>query len=373
MKILHVNMSLDPVSGGGTVERTLQLHKALLALGVKSHILTINRPDKAGATAAVCKDITPLPCINKRWFIPSPQISTVKSLIKEADVIHIMNHWTLINAWVYLVARKLGKPYVICPAGALTIFGRSTIKKHFYQWIVGKSILRNASAAIVVSPHETGLLKKSGVALNSVYHIPNGVDEDDFSYSDDKLFRKVSGIGSVPYILFVGRLNKIKGPDLLLQAFAKLTDEILCHLVFAGPDGGMVEQLQQLAIDLNVSNRVDFTGYLGGELKSSAYHGAELLAVPSRHEAMSIVALEGSVCKTPVLLTDQCGFSSLQTEGAAVEVPATIMGLSNGLRKMLVDKCDLDEMGKSGRKFALNNYTWSIVAKRFLDLAVSIK
>ena len=156
-------MSLDPVSGGGTVERTLQLHKALLALGVKSHVLTINSPDKAHTAITASKDITALPCVNKRWFIPSPQISTVKNLIKEADVIHIMNHWTLINAWVYLVARKLGKPYVICPAGALTIFGRSTIKKHFYQWIVGKSILRNASAAIVVSPHETGLLKKSGV------------------------------------------------------------------------------------------------------------------------------------------------------------------------------------------------------------------
>jgi len=363
-------MSLDTVTGGGTVERTLQLHKTLVALGAQSHFLTINCSDNDDLPA---KDVTQLPCLNKRWFIPFPKMKVVKQLVQQADVIHLMNHWTLINAWVYVLARKLGKPYIICPAGALTIFGRSTFKKHLYQWLIGKNMLKNASAVIAISPHEIGVFEEYGVDSRKIHQIPNGVDDDDFNCNNPTHFRKTSGIGSVPYILFVGRLNAIKGPDLLLNAFAELHNELPHHLVFAGPDGGMTEQLKQQALDINLKDRVHFTGYLGGELKSSAYHGAELLVVPSRHEAMSIVALEAAVSSTPVLLTDQCGFSPLADVGAALEVPATINGISQGLENMLIEDCNLEDMGKCGRTFALEHYTWSIMAKRFVELISQIK
>lgn len=372
MKVLHVNMSLDAVTGGGTVERVKQLHKVLLNLGVDSHILTIDSPENKDENISI-NEVTVLPCLSKRWFIPYPALSTVKKVVAEADVIHLMNHWTLINCWVFYLARKLGKPYIICPAGALSVFGRSKLKKYLYQRLIGRSMVRNASAAIVISLDEITNMKECGLDSQLIHHIPNGVNEGDFSYSDAAFFREASGIGLVPYILFVGRINAIKGPDLLLSAFAKLHDVLPHHLVFAGPDGGMVEQLKHQLKELNLTSRVHFTGYLGGDLKSSAYHGAALLAVPSRHEAMSIVALEAAISETPVLLTDQCGFSSLDKAGAALEVPASISGLSKGLKKMLVDDCNLEKMGKCGRTFALENYTWFIMAKRFIELVNSIK
>jgi len=362
-------MSLDTVNGGGTVERTLQLHKALVELGVPSHILTINCSDSVDLPA---KDITQLPCLNKRWFMPLPKMKVVRQLVEQADVIHLMNHWTLINAWVYVLAKKLGKPYVVCPAGALTIFGRSTFKKRLYQWVIGENILKDASAVIAISPQEIDLFQKQGVDSQKIRHLPNGVNDDDFRCCDAALFRKSFGIGAIPYILFVGRINEIKGPDLLLSAFAKLHDKFPHHLVFAGPDGGMTEQLKQQASELGLIERIHFTGYLGGDVKSSAYHGAEILVVSSRHEAMSIVALEAAISSTPVLLTDQCGFPSLADAGAAIEVPVSIDGISKGLEKILIDDCNLEEMGKCGRTFSLEHYTWSIIAKRFVELVSSV-
>jgi len=234
-------------------------------------------------------------------------------------------------------------------------------------------MLRNASAVIAISQHEVDLLKEYGVDPEKIYHIPNGVDDDDFSCSDSTLFRKASGIGSVPYILFVGRLNVIKGPDLLLSAFANWQEILPHHLVFAGPDGGMADRLKQQASELNLNDRVHFVGYLGGELKSSAYHGAEILAVPSRHEAMSIVALEAAISRTPVLLSDQCGFSSLAEVGAAIEVSASIEGLSKGLKQIFMEDCDLEKMGECAHTFALEHYSWSIMAKRFVSLFSLIK
>ena len=372
MKILNVNMSLNPVTGGGTVERVVQLHKSLVKLGIKSHILTI-KDSKSERKIESVNNITYLPCLNSRWFIPYPYMSKIKNLVEQADVIHLMNHWTLINALVYFLARRLGKPYIICPAGALTIFGRSKIKKSLYQWLVGKNIIRNAVGAIAISPHEVMLIEEYGMEPHKISHIPNGVNENDFSSSDVALFRKKIGIGSVPYILFVGRLNLIKGPDLLLSAFAKLQNTLPHHLIFAGPDDGMAEHLKQQVSDLNLIDKVHFIGYLGGDMKSNAFHGADLLAIPSRHEAMSIVALEAAISSTPVLLTDQCGFSSLADAGAAIEVPVSIDGLSKGLEKILIEDCDLEKMGKKGATFALEHYSWSIMAQRFITLVNSIK
>lgn len=372
MNVLHVNMSLNRVTGGGTVERIFQIHKSLSELGIESHVLTVNDPADDRKKSPI-ENITYLPCLSTRWFIPIPTISPIRKLVEQADVIHLMNHWTVLNVLVYLQAKKQGKPYIVCPAGSLTVFGRSKIKKYLYQFLIGRNIFRNASAAIAISSDEVGQLEEGGVAPQRVHHIPNGVNERDFDYADGALFREISGIGTTPYILFLGRLNPIKGPDLLLEAFSKICAGVPHILVFAGPDGGMEEQLTKQVLELNLQGRVYFTGHLGGDLKSSAYHGAEVLVVPSRHEAMSIVALEAAVSSTPVLLTDQCGFSSLADAGAALEVPATINGLVEGLEQMLVEPCDLKEMGTRGRKFALECYSWSIMSKRLIKLCKSIE
>ena len=127
-------------------------------------------------------------------------------------------------------------------------------------------------------------------------------------------------------------------------------------------------ELEQLSKNMNLTNRVNFTGFAGGDLKSSAYHGAELLIVPSRHEAMSIVALEAAITGTPVLLTDQCGFKQLAEAGAAIEAPATADGLAQGLLTLLKNPVRLKKMGDRGRTYARENYTWDIAARKHINL-----
>lgn len=372
MNILHVNMSLDQVAGGGTVERTLQLHNALKRLGAGSRILTIESSGDA-KVAPDNDDRVALPCLNHRWFIPVPAIGVVRELVRWADVIHMMNHWTFINAWVYLEARRAGKPYIVCPAGAMTFFGRSLKKKRLYQRMIGDKMLRGAAAAIAISPHEVDLFGRLGVNPACIHHIPNGIHDREFSENDSDRFRSESGIGSDPYMLFVGRVSAIKGPDILLDAYCRLKDSIPHHLVFVGPDGGMKVQLEEAVAKMGLGKRVHFTGYLGGDAKFGAYHGAEFLVIPSRHEAMSIVALEGAISGKPVLLTDQCGFSSLVEAGGGIEVAPTVDGITEGLRKMIMDKNLVKDMGERGRVYVLDNFTWSNIAQRFLELADQIR
>ncbi|MDI6688247.1 MAG: glycosyltransferase family 4 protein, partial [Desulfobacterales bacterium] len=164
-------------------------------------------------------------------------------------------------------------------------------------------------------------------------------------------------------------LNRIKGPDLLLKAFCGLKDELPeSQLVFAGPDEGMMAELKKLVALSDMEDRVRFIGHIGDEDKSLAYHAAELLVVPSRQEAMSIVALESGAAGTPVLITDQCGFDEIAAVGGGKVVPATVDGLKEGLILMMADCDRLRTMGAKLKQFVEENFTWNMVAAEYIHL-----
>jgi glycosyltransferase involved in cell wall biosynthesis len=267
------------------------------------------------------------------------------------------------------MARVSGNPYIICPAGALPLFGRSQGFKRWYNRLVGRALVKNSAAAIAIAEDEIEILKQYGVPIENIQHIPNGVRPDDFSCTDAQLFRKHAAVGENDYLLFVGRLNAIKGPDLLLNAFIELSSDFPdLHLVFAGPDGGMLEELKYNAANARLDNRVHFLGYIGRDLKSSAYHGASILVVPSRQEVMSIVALEGAVCGIPVLLTDRCGFDVLAQKGAAKVVDTNSSTMAKVICELMSDLDLRNEMGIKGQQLAVNSYSWDIAARRHIEL-----
>jgi glycosyltransferase involved in cell wall biosynthesis len=370
VKILNVNSLLDPVTGGGTAERTLQISLALKNEGAECRILTTDIGFENGLLPRLDGlNVTAYQCLLKRFYIPRVSFASIKKEVEWADVIHIMGHWSVLNALVYLAAHRMQKPYVVCPAGALPIYGRSKILKAIYNWIIGRRIIRDANAWIAITEDERAHFEAYGIDRKSVVVIPNGINPDDFSETDVQGFRKKHGLGNHPFILFLGRLNPIKGPDLLLEAFCR-GQEIWpeWHLVFAGPDGGLLDSLKKNAAASAVFNRVHFVGYVGGEEKSAAYQSAQLLVIPSRQEAMSIVVLEAGISGVPVLLTDQCGFDVVGRVGGGVVTTATVDGLQNGLANLLNGKMNLDMMGGKLKDYVKSNYIWRVVIQNYLDL-----
>jgi glycosyltransferase involved in cell wall biosynthesis len=370
MKVLSVNATLDPVAGGGTAERTFQMSRHLALAGVECTVLTLD----LGLTAARIADLRPssvtaLHCLMPRYFLfalPEPRI---RALVRHADVVHLMGHWTLLNALVCSEARRLGKPYVMCPAGALPIFGRSRWLKLIYNRLAGLRCLREADACIAVAPNELDHFAAYGVAAERVTLIPNGVDPAEFADVDDTGFRHKFALPNAPFVLFLGRLDPIKGPDLLLEAFGNIAlSHADVHMVFAGPDGGMLEALRAAAQRYAVAERTHFIGPIRGADKSRACHAACLLAIPSRQEAMSIVVLEAGICATPVLLTDRCGFDAVAATGGGMVVPATAAGLARGLDDLLRDRAQLPVMGESLSRYTRGHYLWDTMVHRYLRL-----
>ncbi len=271
------------------------------------------------------------------------------------------------NALVYFIAKRHNKPYVVCPAGVLLIYGRSKILKMLYNWVIGRRLIQNAAKHIAITADEIPQFGTYGVSKDSVTIIPNGIDPEEFK--DDKVddFRAKYGLGSVPFILFMGRLDPAKGPDLLLKAFCNAREHLLSyHLAFAGPDLDKSPELRAMVANYNLENRVHFLGYVGGLDKSRAYHAADLLVIPSRREAMSIVVLEAGISGTPVLMTDQCGFNEIAEAGGGMVVP--LEGLEKGLVDMLGNPASLKTKGEKLRAFVSKYFLWDTIIDKYIQL-----
>jgi glycosyltransferase involved in cell wall biosynthesis len=376
MKILNVNCTIDKEKGGGTAERTLKMSESLHNAGHKCSILSLDIGSEKNATMTSSIKTILLPCILKRFYFPSlswKSLKRIKNSVKTADIIHLMSHWTVINAIVYVFIKVYQKKYVVCPAGAMVIFGRNKIFKKLYNVVVGKSIIKNAAACIAITTDEITQFDEYGVKLDNIVHIPNGVSLCDFQIDKNRDFRQQFQIPNKPFILFIGRLNLIKGPDLLLDAYIKAKDNLKDYiLVFAGPDEGLQEGLQQKTVELGFESQVKFIGYLNQEQKSRAYFESAFVVIPSRHEAMSIVVLEAGILKKPVLLSDQCGLNNLKEDDIAIVQPATRNGICDGLIEMQ-KRLEIDtKFGTNLYQYINNNYTWKIITQKFIKLYENI-
>ena len=324
MRILHVVTIPDARTGGGIIERTLHLSRALTALGAECTMLTLD----IGLSAARRQELAHVqlevvPCLNQRFYVPGAWPGSVTAAVGRADIVELTGHWTALNALAYAAARRAHVPYIVQPAGALGVIGRSVSLKHLYNVIVGRSLIRRASGFVAVTKGEAEAYGRYGISPDRLTVIPNGIDSPDIHDAAPNAFAERHGLVGRRIILYVGRLSLIKGPDLLLDAFADVAGEIPDYaLVFAGPDDGSLPDLRRRAAERGIGNRVRFVGYLAGREKMDAYLGCDFLALPSRREAMSMVALEAGAHGKPVLLTDQCGFDAVATcgGGAVVEV-----------------------------------------------------
>lgn len=372
MRVLLVNMSIDVVTGGGTAARTIQIAKSMQNdFGVECIILTTDKGlNEAFKRENKNLNTVLLPCLNDRFYVPHFSWKMLKQLVHSVDVIHIMSHWSIINVIVYCVVRSLNKKYTFCPAGTLHIFGRSYFIKKLYNLTIGRRIIKHAVRHIAITEMEKAEFLEYKVREELVSVIPNGIDNNEFypNPAASAVFKERFGLKTVPYILFMGRLNLIKGPDILLKAFIHLSVKFPgLHIVFAGPDEGLRDQLMDEVKNECLEKRVHFIGYIEGSNKVGAYTGAEFLVVPSRREAMSIVALEAGACGTPVLITTQCGFDEVKEVGCLVVHPCA-GELYSGMYNMLSSNKSLNILGNDLRRLILDRYSWKKTAEKYLNV-----
>jgi glycosyltransferase involved in cell wall biosynthesis len=262
-----------------------------------------------------------------------------RARLQNFDIVHIFGLYDLLGPAVAAASRKRGLPYVLEPIGMFVPIVRNLWLKGLYHAVWGKRLLEGASAVIATSSQEAEELVAGGVPRTRVVLRRNGVEVPAL-WPERGTFRKAQRISNdVKLVLFLGRLSVKKSPALLLRAFGELSKRLAgipLQLVFAGPDeGGVVAELDQMALQLGVRSKVQFVGPIFGETKWAAYRDADVFVLPSQNENFGNTAAEAVAAGTPVIVTEQCGIAPLLADEAGLVVRHDTAGLARALERIL--------------------------------------
>jgi glycosyltransferase involved in cell wall biosynthesis len=229
------------------------------------------------------------------------QPSLFKLDIRDYDIVHLHCYRSFQNVILSQKALKYHIPYIIDPHGSSLKFGRR-LPKSLYDKVFSKLI--NGASKIIL---ETNVSENEDWDKDKVEIIRSVFDVGEYSLIPQAgLFREKHNI-KVPIILFVGRINKIKGLDFLLDSFSLFLKSIDARLVIVGQDDGYKSELEHRIYQLGISNKVLFTGFLSGDDKKSALVDADMLVQPSMYEAGARPSLEAIMCNTPVIVSRNTG------------------------------------------------------------------
>ncbi|MFW6059865.1 MAG: glycosyltransferase family 4 protein [Phycisphaeraceae bacterium] len=197
----------------------------------------------------------------------------------------------------------------------------------------------------------------------------NGVSRQRFDRAVDvAAVRRRCDIGPMdPVVLFCGRLDYQKGPDILLEAFPQvLATYRNAKLVFAG-DGGMRHQLEHRARQLSVAHATRFLGYRSGEEIVDIFKMCDAVAAPSRNEPFGIVVLEAWCASKPVIVTQNGGPSEyVWHEVNGLRIFDNPNSVSWGIHQLFGDFDRARWMGANGRRAVDTGFTWDLVAEQTL-------
>jgi len=199
----------------------------------------------------------------------------------------------------------------------------------------------------------------------------NGVNSHRFSVKVDPGHVKAEiGLGPMdPTVLFCGRLEWQKGPDLLVEAIPRVMASIPgARFIFVG-DGGMRGDLERRVGQLGVGHAVRFLGMRNGGGLVQLYKACDIVCVPSRNEPFGIVVLEAWSAGKPVVATEVGGPSEfVQHEFNGLKISPNPDSIAWGLGTMMADFDRARRMGENGRNAVGERFSWDVVATNALEI-----
>lgn len=229
-----------------------------------------------------------------------------------------------------------------------------------------------ADAIVAPTPEEAALLRRAYQAPAGAVHVVEpGVDLTVFSPDGDRHAARQS-LGGGRIVLFVGRLQPLKGPDVAVRTLAALTellpdDSIPVRLVVVGGASGnghgTTDQraLRDLAGQLGVADRVAFLAPRPQTELAALYRAADVVVVPSHNESFGLVALEAQACGTPVVAADVGGLRHVVGGGGTLVPGHDPADHARALVPYLTDAAHRTAAGRAGRRRA-EGFGWDRTA-----------
>lgn len=277
------------------------------------------------------------------------------------DIIHAHSSiWAGIVA--YKINRKFKVSYVITEHRSRFVYNTEEAKKMLPEkyFPLIKKALKNASLITGVSPSlNKKLIDIEESVKDKIIIIPNTVDTNIFKpiniEKPEDTFRWFS----------LGKLNYVKGFDILLKAFSELKNKTDKNIVLRiGGDGPEYKKLLQLRKFLNLEKNVVFLGKLGRNDVITEMQNAHAFVLPSRFEAFGVVYIEAAACGLPVIGTDAGGQRSIidKNNGYIVEIE-NINALTNAMADLIKNYNLFNK--QNIRDLTIEKYNKTSVAKEY--------
>lgn len=324
-------------------------------------------------------DSLPYGCADVRavraWPTPGLRVApTLDHALAEvdADLLHLQGLWLYPSIAALRWRRSTGRPVMISPHGMLDAWAlrNSAWKKRLALALFERRNLSGAACLHALAEGELKAFRALGLD-GPVAVIPNGVD---LPAQDPARERPSCLAGETRRVLlFLGRIHPKKGIAEALRAWSIVLEgaaDLRRDWVFviAGwDDGGHVEGLRRLSIELGVDALVRFTGPVFGAEKAALFQATDAFILPSHSEGLPMVILEAWSHGCPVLMTRACNLPGGFEAGAAVEIATDPSAMAAVLATRLADP-DLPRLGAAGRALVAERFTWDRVGRDLVDV-----
>jgi len=303
---------------------------------------------------------------------------------QDYDAVIINGLWQYHSFAAHSVLKSQNRPYYLYTHGMMDPwFKHQYPLKHFKKWLYWPwgeyPVLRDAKKVLFTCEDEKNLARQSFwlyrcneqvVNFGTAGHSGNAEQQgqlflDSFPHLQDKRF-----------LLYLSRIHPKKGVDLLIEAFAKMSNtQSDLQLVIAGPNQvGWQAELELLANKLGVADQITWTGMLSGDVKWGAYHCADAFILPSHQENFGIVVAEALSCGVPVLISNKVNiWREIEADQAGLIADDTLEGTIQLIARWLDTAVEDKEIMKRNARECFSNRFEIHKAAESLVSVISIK
>jgi len=376
MNILQVIPYFSP-KHGGDVNVCYNLSKSLAKKGHNVTIFTTDFEfDEKYYTSLSDIQMIPFHCsINFDLFLYSPKMKKqLKNDIKNFEIIHLHGFRTYQNVIVHYYAKKFGIPYVLQAHGDIPIILEKQNLKKLYDTFWGNSILKDASKVLALNKTEAGYYQDMKVDKGKIEIVPNGIDLTEYINLPKKgQFRNKYSINNdEKIVLYVGRLHKSKGLELLIKSFSDVTKKLNdTKLVLIGPDDGYQSVLEKSISLLDIHDKVIFTGFVSTDIKKMALVDADAFVTP-RFSGFPVTFLESCACGTPLITTNNGDHLNWINNNVGYVVDYDRYHLKEAILKILNDEELKKRFQDKGQKLISQMFNWTEISETVEDIYYNI-